>query len=586
MKNTFIRLISLTLAAVLLLGGSALAWQCPDCNAENSGNFCPYCGSQKPAETPEPPAYCTSCGAQITSDSAKFCYSCGASLQAAQSAATPAPNIPNTAPEITSITAKDGKVTVCFTDATENGPYKVLYMQAMSSSFEMDRSNDLSLLWSTDKDINPSGTELSKLVPGVPYWILVRDAAGDECCTLYTPERAQWFNDCSLNVSTQLRKEIGEDEYVDYEAFSASELSQNAEDAGMKIEMAYENLPQETTYFLQHVITAPNGVQFVSYAADSTFRTGTDNLKTWNFFGLEWDFGILNDNGGIPSGNYRYDVYINGQSAGSSMFRVNASSEETVPPAVTATPKPTNTPTPKPTKTPTPKPTSTPEPAISVTDAYRNDDGSVTVTWTTYDTTGPYTVKIMQKRSSSFFTDKYADNVLGTQTVDDSLSGSSYTFWGCAPGVDYWIIVEDSEGTYGYYYFDSPRAASFLDFETKAKMQLRTSSGDVSSFSAHSINNSAVGYGAYIQLDYSRLARSRSYQGTVTITAPNGAVYTDTVLDVELPTGYYYKYWDHYSFDEFFKHVKSQWGSVPTGTYTWKLYYDNMYICSATFRVN
>ena len=47
------KILALLLAALLALSGmAALAeekWTCPDCQAENAGNFCTNCGAARPA---------------------------------------------------------------------------------------------------------------------------------------------------------------------------------------------------------------------------------------------------------------------------------------------------------------------------------------------------------------------------------------------------------------------------------------------------------------------------------------------------------------------------------------------------------
>ena len=46
-------------------------WNCPKCNKQVSGNFCPECGSKKPEK-----AFCSNCGKPVQKD-AKFCPNCG-----------------------------------------------------------------------------------------------------------------------------------------------------------------------------------------------------------------------------------------------------------------------------------------------------------------------------------------------------------------------------------------------------------------------------------------------------------------------------------------------------------------------------
>ncbi len=52
-------------------------WICPDCQMDNSGNFCSNCGKAKP--TTSVAKFCSNCGWQVTDPSSppKFCPECG-----------------------------------------------------------------------------------------------------------------------------------------------------------------------------------------------------------------------------------------------------------------------------------------------------------------------------------------------------------------------------------------------------------------------------------------------------------------------------------------------------------------------------
>ena len=61
-------------------------WVCPSCGREAEGNFCPYCGTEKPAEE----LLCPECGESYPVDAGyAFCPNCGASLSIPE-------NIPDT----------------------------------------------------------------------------------------------------------------------------------------------------------------------------------------------------------------------------------------------------------------------------------------------------------------------------------------------------------------------------------------------------------------------------------------------------------------------------------------------------------
>ena len=272
--------------------------------------------------------------------------------------------------------------------------------------------------------------------------------------------------------------------------------------------------------------------------------------------------------------------------------------------AATATPKPTAkatislTPTPKPTAKPTvrptatPKPTNTPDPSPSITSVKSNGDGTHTVRWNANDTKGPYRISYMQKFSDSYFTDYIDEDSLGlfAAASPNSFYGTTATIDQLIPGQDYWILVFDANGNYDYYGYDAPSARNFPDFPTDITLQLKSRKGSsysqLKKFSASAIaNNPNTEFGTYVKLEYSMLARARDYLGHIAITAPNGIVVTDSVMDIHLPNGKSYSYITFYSFDWYFDILLNYYDTIPTGTYTWSLYYDGMYVNSQTFTV-
>ena len=82
MKYVLRRILSIVLLAALCLGSVYAyaeedAWNCRDCGAANTGNFCIKCGAKRPEEI-----ICPECGTRYTPDSgAMFCGNCGTKLQ-------------------------------------------------------------------------------------------------------------------------------------------------------------------------------------------------------------------------------------------------------------------------------------------------------------------------------------------------------------------------------------------------------------------------------------------------------------------------------------------------------------------------
>ncbi len=78
---TMKKLIAILLCAVLLAGMTAAfadgeSWICSECGKESNGNFCPYCGTEKPVKR-----ICPECGSVYSAESEySFCPECGAML--------------------------------------------------------------------------------------------------------------------------------------------------------------------------------------------------------------------------------------------------------------------------------------------------------------------------------------------------------------------------------------------------------------------------------------------------------------------------------------------------------------------------
>ena len=236
-----------------------------------------------------------------------------------------------------------------------------------------------------------------------------------------------------------------------------------------------------------------------------------------------------------------------------------------------------------------PTPTPAPSSAMTITSINRTEDGALSVTWSDSGNNGPYAIYALQKRSNSFNND--AAHPVGAQLCQDGI----YTTTGLAnrivPGVDYWIIVVDAKGNQVYREYDGGTAPRFNEFTVEASIRPKyrrdNAFEEVYAFSADDIRRyrSSTSYGARIDLEYPQLARERQYCMLIAITNPNGDIVVDVVSEDILYRGHYSYYWNFYTFDEYFDVMSDAYGTVPTGTYTWSLYYDGRFVTSDTFRI-
>lgn len=226
---------------------------------------------------------------------------------------------------------------------------------------------------------------------------------------------------------------------------------------------------------------------------------------------------------------------------------------------------------------------------MQITKITENGDGSLSVRWTDTDGNAPYDVYYVQLRSDDFDADVEVGT--GYWTCAEDLTTRSATISNAVPGQDYWIVVANKNGDYVYQAFYAGTVSRFYEFNTDISIILKYRRNgaytEVGSFSASDIarNKGNTTYGAYIRLDYPRLARARNYAYMVAITAPNGEVVLDGYGTMELSAGRSYTYWNDYSLDWYFDILTQYYGTVPTGTYTWSLYYDGLFVSSQNFRI-
>ena len=93
-------------------------------------------------------------------------------------------------------------------------------------------------------------------------------------------------------------------------------------------------------------------------------------------------------------------------------------------------------------------------------------------------------------------------------------------------------------------------------------------------------------FGAYVKLDYPRFKDEKHYFFQVAIEAPNGWSYVEFASNNTLPAGDTYFYWNFYYFDDYFENLIEAHGYVPTGLYTYKLFWDGKLVDTASFTVN
>ncbi len=262
----------------------------------------------------------------------------------------------------------------------------------------------------------------------------------------------------------------------------------------------------------------------------------------------------------------------------------------------TPTPKPTKTPTPRRTKTPTPRPTKTPTPRTTKTPTPKPrtfkvntptiSDGVTTIRWEDSANAGPYTVTVQHRYTSGGSTRLAAARTFVSGTSSKSASNGNVM----VPGEPYTITVKDKNGktaTVNY----QPAKRTYPDFKIGASLDLKTKTPNgtknQSSLSAADIkkNISSYTYGGILRLTYSQIRYERTTNWTIAFLTPNGDALVDAFYEWHIPAGNTYSQWNHYPFNYLFDSMIYSYGSVPTGKYTWVLYFDGQQVSSTTFNV-
>ena len=385
----------------------------------------------------------------------------------------------------------------------------------------------------------------------------------------------------------QVYLEDASDEITDVSTIGMSDLTGGVLKPGVRFLWAF-TVSEDTRVDFVAVLRSPDGTLFKE---NFWFNWHPQPDGAWRYYydasGL---FNYCAQRDHLTTGTYQLDLYIDGRQTSSVPITVGS---YTVPFA-TPTPKPTKTPTPKPTKTPTPRPTKTPTPRPTKTPVPRTfrvltptmDAGVTTIRWEDSENKGPYTV-VVQHEYTSGGSRQLAARVTFANTSSKSASSGKVM----VPGEPYTITVTDNSGksaTLSY----RPTKQTYPDFKITPSFDLKvitpngTKSG-LASFSAADIkkNISTYDYGGYLKLGYPQIKYQRVTNWTLAFLTPNGDAYVDGFFEDDIPSGNHYTYWKHYSMNYLFQYLIRTTGSVPTGKYTWTLYFDGQAAGSTTFTV-
>lgn len=223
-----------------------------------------------------------------------------------------------------------------------------------------------------------------------------------------------------------------------------------------------------------------------------------------------------------------------------------------------------------------------PASSLTITGVERNDDASVTVTWSDEDANGPYTVhyELLEPAPTAFGWTAAAETEATVCTLDQ-----------LAPGVSYVVTVVDSKGHEAAATCFAPVPGT--DTEIGARIRIKTVLRDGrlnkqrTSFSAQEITSAdGTEHGLYVRLNYSMLKMNRHYAFHLVLKAPNGfadVIYSGT-LDLHHGRSHV-PVWSFIPVDEYFSLLNAYYGGIPAGEYTVTLFFDGSAVYSDTFEM-
>lgn len=215
----------------------------------------------------------------------------------------------------------DGTATVTWTDANNNGPYEIDYVQKYSDNYEADCSAGTGW-WYDTKEAAGFTYTMRYLVPGQPYWIAVYDADGKGQYVDYYPAAAEKFPEFTLKLRSQpkLRTSAGD---TNVSQFSAADIAANRAESGMYLAIDYPQLARARDYRGVIAITSPDGSYVAENVYDQHFDSGSAGTVSWSFYSLDWYFSIMQSSfGAVPVGTYTVTLYLDGENAASTTFKV------------------------------------------------------------------------------------------------------------------------------------------------------------------------------------------------------------------------------------------------------------------------
>ncbi len=215
---------------------------------------------------------------------------------------------------ITGITENgNGTVTVTWDDPTRNGPYELGWVASTTENYLLDLA--LHDAWRLPERQTGSSGTLGALLPDTNYWIYVKDAAGNGAHMRCERPEAQPFSGPGMTIVMKPRKQ-NSGGLSAFKTWSASAIESASADTeyGVRLEVTHGYMAQEQVYYLQLVMTDPNGGREMVTACDFTTGGKYGSKTTFiNFYSFDQYFDrLVLAHSEVPRGTYTLSVYLDG----------------------------------------------------------------------------------------------------------------------------------------------------------------------------------------------------------------------------------------------------------------------------------
>ncbi len=433
-------------------------------------------------------------------------------------------------------------------------PYEVCYTVKRSEDYEADRNakNAVSL-WQSRDNLTESSDTLEYLVPGQAYWLRVKDAEGAQAVYAYQPAAVQPFTAFETAITAFARSKAGE-ETTDLDYLPIDDIGKDdGVSHGIYLGLEYSNpdVPEQS-YFIQPVVTMPNGTMAVLRPHTGALQQAQDRSYYWNFFDLEWFTNLMISKfGALAEGDLKVDFYLNGQLAGSALVPMKSS-----------------------------KP-------LVITGIAPQGDGKWLLTWED-NGCGPYIIRYHERWSADRSAD-LNDPRTPTQWYEEPEAGATSQLLSyLVPGQNYWVILEDAMGTQTAVTAVAPLMRDSglpLTFDFRPRRDENGRYTDLTEFSAAELTREhSCSYGLYLEIFYQNPPQKEQKLVQVVMTLPNGARFAiDSFLFNLFPDGS--TYWDCYGLDWAFSMANKFLSGNLEGEYALDFYIEGQHAGQFTFTV-